>query len=164
MWGSRRELRGDRTPGPLGYCVAVFVSWSLISGGLGMVSSLPSGEGERLDLIDTGILLLITTVFWGTLAGFFAVFTALPGLLVVHAVSLRFPQQWVQILASAGVGVLGVYAVAVFIGDHPRDWDKLALGVGVCTAAGRAAVIPMVPSVKQAFSPSTPWWRMFSLR
>jgi hypothetical protein len=154
----------DSTPGTLGYFIAVFVSWVLIAGGLGLVSSLPSGSDDRLGLLDTGALLLTMTFLWACVAGFFAFFTALPGLLLVHAVALRFPQQWVQIVASAVVGVLGVYAVAIFVGEQPRDWDRLALGVGICTAVGRASVIPIVPAVKEAFSPPTPWWRRFSLR
>lgn len=154
----------DPTPGPVGYCIAVFVSWMLIALGLGLVSTDPFGDGDFMGVLDTAALMLVMTLIWGTLAGIFALLTALPGVLVVHVVSLRFPQQWVHVLASAVVGVLAVYAVMTVMGEHPRDWDKLALGVGVCTAIGRAAVVPMVPAVRNRVGAGTGWWSRFSLR
>ncbi|MET0997999.1 MAG: hypothetical protein ABWX73_04710, partial [Marmoricola sp.] len=86
---------------------------------------------------------------WSMVVGFFGVLTAPFGVAAVHFACRRSPDQLVHVAAAGAIGVLTVYALAIGLGESWRDWDRLAAGVGACTALGRAAVIPLGPAVRR---------------
>ena len=140
----------DNTPGVVGSLLAVVLSWMLISvGSLTFGFLLEDGLPElgRITLVDLGIGISFLAM-WSVFVGFFGALTAPFGVAAVHFACLRTPHQWVHVAAAGLVGGVAVYGVAVIFGEPWRDWDKMAAGVGLCTAIGRAAVIPLVPAVR----------------
>lgn len=152
------------TPSLVGYLAAVWISWLLISLGSGVLMVLepdvpdaPLTAGELLEI--PGIMLE-----WAILVGAFAMPTAPVGVLVVHLACERFDAQWIHVLASGLVGTGAVVTVSVLLLGGPFEFWELALGVGLCTALGRAAVIPMVPVIRAGYAQGTPYWQRRKLR
>jgi len=140
----------DNTPATSGYLLAVVISWMLISVGsfasdFLLEEGLPELRGITLEDLGFGIFFL---AMWSVVVGFFGALTAPFGVAAVHFACRRTPNQWLHVAAAGFVGGVAVYAVAVVFGEPWRDWDKMAAGVGFCTAIGRAAVIPLVPAVR----------------
>src|SRR5680860_768096 len=102
----------ENTPGFLGYVLAVVVSWVLVSGGLGLVTSVSDFEPELLRADIDLEWLIAGTVFWAMMSGFFALGAAPLGVVVVHFACRNVERKWVHVLATALVGGLAVYAVA----------------------------------------------------
>jgi len=145
--GEEHSAPGN-TPGAAGYVLAVLLSWVLICVGLALTEAISDlGPGFRVTSVDLEWL-VVGPVIWGLGSAYFVAATAPVGVVLLHFGCRSIRQQWVHVLVTAVLGTLAVYAVAFVIGEVPSDWDKVAAGVGFCTAVGRAAVIPMVPAVR----------------
>ena len=137
------------TPGVAGYMVAVGVSW--------LTAALSSG------LLLLGEPLMMAS--WAFLLALFALLTAPLGVVAVHLLCERFDAQWVHVLAAGAAGSVAVVVVAsLFSGGPSFDLWRMALGVGACTAFGRAVVTPWVPVVRLRAPSGAPFWRRLSLR
>ena len=137
----------ENTPGFLGYLLAVLLSWVLAT--LGMTVGLwmlGDGPGDRFgtwwDLQVTAMLALLVVTPTAFLAGPI-------GVALVDYAFDRFPQQWVHVLAAAVVAAVGASLAAWLLFDVPWGAPITTVGVALCAAAGRAAVIPMVPAVRR---------------
>jgi hypothetical protein len=51
-----------------------------------------------------------------------------------------------------------------YLGPSPAEIALTTVGVGLCTALGRASVIPVVPVVRARYAEDAPYVRRFSLR
>lgn len=79
--------------------------------------------------------------------GVFSVAFAPPGLVLVHLLCRRVEAQWVHVLAAGGAGLLAGVVAEVWLLDG--DSPAFVLVLAAATAAGRAAVIPLVPRRRQ---------------
>jgi len=112
----------ENTPRFLGYVLAVLISWVLAS--LGMTVGLwILGEGSG-DRFGTWWDLQVMAELSFLVVTSAAILAGPIGVVLVDLACDRFPQQWVHVLAAA-------------------------VGVALCAAAGRAAVIPVVPAVRR---------------
>ncbi|WP_027861139.1 hypothetical protein [Marmoricola sp. URHB0036] len=128
------------TPGWDGYVVAVLVSMGLTILALA-ASILSEGLGQAL------AALLVGTIY----VTLFAFPTAPVGVLLVHLACRGVRAQWVHVLAAGLAGLLTGLAFQQLVverGSGPLEGWFLTLLLGSATAAGRAAVIPLVPAVR----------------
>jgi len=128
------------TPGWDGYLVAVLVSVGLTVLALA-VSILPEGLGQALAALLAGTLYVTL----------FAAPTAPVGVLLVHLTCRGVRAQWVHVVAAGVAGLLTGLAfqhLVVGPGSGILEGWFLTLVLGLSTAAGRAAVIPLVPAVR----------------
>ncbi len=137
----------ENTPGFLGYLLAVLLSWVLAT--LGMTVGLwmlGDGAGDRFgtwwDLQIAAELSLIVVTPTALLAGPI-------GVALVDFACDRFPQQWIHVLAAAVVAAGGASLAAWLLVGVPWGAPITTVGVALCAAVGRAAVIPMVPAVRR---------------
>ncbi len=126
------------TPGPLGYLVAVLVSDLVFALLLGL-GALAQGDVEAF---FGGVVLF--SVF----SVIYSIPFAIPGVVAVHFSCRRATSQMVHVAAAGAAGLLaGLVAEAWLFGGDGLSW--LVLAVGVATATGRTAVIPLVPAVRR---------------
>lgn len=133
-----RVVRRAHTPGVGGYAIAVLVSiWVT-------VVLLALSDASNHDPVGIAMALMVGVVY----VTIFAVPTAPVGVLVVHLCCRRIEQQWVHVLAAGLCGVLTGLAFGAVVSGVDGLFETLDLTVmlGVATAVGRAAVIPLVPS------------------
>jgi hypothetical protein len=92
---------------------------------------------------ESGVAAYVSVVL---LVGFFALFYSIPlalvGIPIVHFACLRVRNQAVHVLAAGVVGV-AVADVASALGTGDAESWAGGLYLGVATAIGRAAVIPL---------------------
>ena len=130
------------TPGALGYLVAVLVSDFAFAFLLGL-GALADGDTDAF----FGGLVLFTVV-----SAIYSIPFAVPGVLLVHFSCRRVASQAVHVAAAGAAGLLaGIVFEAAVTGGF--DSFPLVLAVGVATATGRAAVIPLVPAVRRRRQP-----------
>ena len=128
---------GTNTPGPGGYLLAVLVSDFAFALLLGL-GALADGD---IDAFFGGLVLftVITAIY--------AIPFAVPGVLLVHFLARRATSQLVHVATAGAVGLLAGLVASAWIFRND-GWPWLVLEVGVATAVGRAAVIPLVPAVR----------------
>jgi hypothetical protein len=128
------------TPGWDGYLVAVLVSIALTVLGLALSVLAEDGLGQALAALVVGTLYVTL----------FAIPTAPIGVLVVHVACRGVRAQWVHVLAAGLAGLLTGLASrqVVDTGSNLLEGWGLTLVLGLATAAGRAAVVPLVPAVR----------------
>lgn len=121
---------GAGSPGIGGYALAWLVSVVVV----GVEVTAPALLEEPL-----GFLVLVAFVW--VYAAVFGVPAALLGVLLVHLLTLRVRHQWVHVALAGLVGSAAgaAYTQLLFADDMPG----LAWELGVATAVGRAAVVPM---------------------
>ena len=128
------------TPGWDGYLVAVLVSVGLTVLALA-ASILSEGLGQALAALFVGTIYVTL----------FAVPTAPVGVLLVHLTCRGVRAQWVHVVAAGLAGLLTGLAFQQLVesGSGVLEGWFLTLVLGFATAAGRAAVIPLVPAVRE---------------
>lgn len=113
------------TPGPRGYLTAWLVSASAF--GVPTALSLSEPSGDLVGALARFLVLFVVTVVVSVPVG--AV-----GVLAVHLLCRSVEPQWMHVLAAGGVGYVAIC------------WASPPMGVvlGVCTALGRLAAVPLV--------------------
>lgn len=131
-----RWWEGSGSPGVGGYVLAVVAS-ALALGPVVVVSMLPDalrGTEDPSSLL--GGLVLITL---------FSLVLSVPvapaGVLLTHLLCLRVRHQGVHVLAAGLAGVLTVLVWEWAV--DPGGLDRFPLLLGIATACGRAAVVPL---------------------
>lgn len=133
-----RVVHRANTPGVGGYAIAVLVSiWVT-------VLLLALADASNRDPVGIAMALIVGSVY----VTIFALPTAPLGVLVVHLCCRRIEQQWLHVLAAGLCGVLTGLAFGAVVSGVDGLFETLDLTVmlGVATAVGRAAVIPLLPS------------------
>jgi hypothetical protein len=134
--------------------VALVVSVGLT--GLGLAVSFLPEDG----LMGSLAVLVVGTVY----AGIFALGAGPVGVLLVHVTCRHVEAQWVHVLAAGMAGVLtGIaFGQLVDVGSSALDGWVLTLILGISTAIGRAAVIPLARGrrtpVDDDFAGRPPGW------
>ncbi len=138
-------MTGRHTPGLLGYFLAVDVSIGLTA------FSIAAESDPEHGLANAAAALFVATVY----VTIFALPTAPVGVLLVHLACRRVSSQRVHVLAAGLAGILtGVaFGLLVEVGSDTIEPWSLTLVLGVATAAGRAAVIPLVPARRASKGP-----------
>ncbi len=132
--------RAVASPGFGGYVLAFLVSAGVMGVGVpleGIIGQLAHWSldfGELFYVTAMGVYTMLFAVLYGFPA-------AVVGCLLVHLVCLRIPEQLIHVTAAGLVGMAtgAVYDAVLFNGY----WDWLWLLLGIATAIGRAAVIPL---------------------
>ena len=131
-----RWWEGSGSPGVGGYVLAVVVS-ALAVGPVVVVSMVPEVLRGREDAGSLLSGLVVVTVVSLVCAGPVAV----PGVLLVHLLCLRVRDQGVHVLAAGLAGAATVLVWEAAVG--PGGLDRFPLVLGIATACGRAAVVPL---------------------
>ncbi|MEO7351455.1 MAG: hypothetical protein ABIR34_12525 [Marmoricola sp.] len=136
LTGTRRRP----TPDAGGYVLAVLVS-------IGVTTLLLVLTDITLHDLQRDLAALLVATIYVTL---FALPTAPIGVLLVHLACRRVEQQSVHVLAAGLAGVLTGLCFGAWVDGVSglADTFSLSLILGVATAAGRAAVIPLRPRVR----------------
>ncbi len=133
---------GTNTPGAGGYLLAVLVSDFVFALLLGLGALV---EGDVEAFFGGVVLFTVITIFY-------SIPFAVPGVLAVHFCCRTVTSQVAHVAVAGAAGLLaGLLAEVVLFGGEAASW--LVLAVGVATATGRAAVIPLVPAVRRARHP-----------
>lgn len=125
-----RWWEGVGSPGVGGYVLANFASVAALA------VLLPSVDATMADFGDylTGVAIVAVYAF------FFSIPLALIGIPIVHFCCLRVRNQAVHVLAA---GVVGVAVITLPVLVLSGELEGAGLYLGVATAIGRAAVIPL---------------------
>ncbi len=136
----------ENTPDFLGYLLAVLLSWVLAMLGMSVgLWMLPDGTGDWFGTWEYLLLGAVLSLMFVTPA---AVVAGPIGVILVHLACKRVRQQWVHVLAAAVVAAAGASLAAWLFFDVPWGAPITTVGVALCAAVGRAAVIPLVPAVR----------------
>lgn len=138
----QHRLRGLAAPGFVGYLLAFLAS----AVALGVITAVGLVLGElgsdiawaATDVIPTLFFLPLGVALLATLYGWPA---AIAGCLLVHLACLRVRSQVLHVLAAALAGLAAGWVYQVWFFGWTFEW--LWLQLGLATAIGRAAVIPL---------------------
>jgi hypothetical protein len=127
------------TPGVAGYFLAVFISIGVTALAIAVMSIPEDGFGALAVLVVGAVYVTI-----------FAIPSAPIGVLLVHLACRRVEAQSVHVLAAGVAGIFtgAGYGLLVDFGEGVLVTWPLTLTLGLATAIGRAAVIPLVPAVR----------------
>ena len=131
-----RWWEGSGSPGVGGYVLAVVASAPAL--GLVLAASMVPGvvDGSESPGSLLGGLVLVTLF-----ALMYAVPVAPAGVLVVHLLCLRVRHQGVHVLAAGLAGAVAALVWEVTLGA--ATLDRFPWALGIATACGRAAVVPL---------------------
>lgn len=116
------------TPGALGYSLAVLVSLVAFC----ILMAIPQGGWKQLP-VAVFMIAVFGCYLWLPVA--------LVGVATTHLVARHSPHQWVHVLVAGLAGAAAGLALGSLL-----DVYDLTLRLGIATAIGRAAVVPLVPA------------------